>query len=604
VPSVHVTGRPMHREERVVPALAVTAVAVLWLRCTRSASARARHATVVESFTRQADAGRAALVLGLLDEPTHGSLAIAQKALVRARARLETGGESRAGDLAVLAAALVAVNELEQAILDSHAARALGARRPRFSLARLAAFDDQHPADDPLWLYQDPAHFPSWTLRPRLRRTVATLGAVLDDLRLLHTPEVEHEVLVFTLRVRALILFAAPWCGPFSSGVTPDARGRGPDRRPWTAACCLSLLTAATAPVLANVVIGSGTRATAARATLLCVEVPVALAAVFTTPSWPIAVFAVGGSNWWQRPRFHGGRLVLWMGAVAGGLGVGLGRHHHGGRVLLRESVATFVVSGVIGDSYGALLPATTALLGRILASAVASPVRARREAAAQLALTVDQLVRAAEALRRDPRLDLMEVEALALVRVAAKLGSAATPSRRRRRMPGLLKDELDDALTATGCAWSGSPHGALGVALSELADEPEPLTLLRASPYDDLVGSLRLRRRTDARGLRRVVRLVVAEAEHHGTGPLTTRFFREADRVVVRWANGIRTGSAQTGRGTGGIRLLGAVTAIEGATLDTRAQVDGGFVDLPPAARRFGVQISIPLAAFHDHMR
>jgi hypothetical protein len=128
-----------------------------------------------------------------------------------------------------------------------------------------------------------------------------------------------------------------------------------------------------------------------------------------------------------------------------------------------------------------------------------------------------------------------------------------------------------------------------------------EPLTVLPPSFYSDALAQLRLKKRRHARSLSLVVARIVEEARRYGRGSLLTRCRQDGDRLTIRFANSIRDDPPRPGRGTGQAMLRKLLAEIPGSQLDVRGLVDGTFVDLPSAARRFGVQVSLPLVLFVD---
>lgn len=140
----------------------------------------------------------------------------------------------------------------------------------------------------------------AWAPR-RLRRPLLLAGRVLDDIRLLHTSEIEHAALVYTLSARALIVGFAPWLSRYSHIGSPLRRGRLAVMA-WGAMTAWSASLVLAAPQVATMVMDRGEPGARARRILLGVEAPLALAGAAVAPSWPVTTFAVGWTNYWQRP--------------------------------------------------------------------------------------------------------------------------------------------------------------------------------------------------------------------------------------------------------------------------------------------------------------
>jgi hypothetical protein len=542
---------------------------------------------------------QAFLAQDLLDRTTHGHLASAVDTLEATRRHVAHGGGQAAERVGTIEDALRHVRAMESGIRDSRPIRQAwdrdgDARRPARSLA---ASQPYHPEGDPMRLIGDPANLPRWAAGSPLRVPVLHLGSVLDDVRLLHTPALEALTLRFTLWARMLLVgltLLLYWAG-WSASSLED----GPSVRslPWASAVVISLITAITAPAIAERVMrhdGTGQRT---RRLLLAIEVPVTVAVLLLTPCWPVATFAAGWTNWWQRPSFSASKLILWGLAVAGAMSAGMAIQGASATAIAIECVVALGVVALIGDSLGVLLPLSIAAFVRVLSGRVRCSWQARRTADRALAATVTHLRTAASLVETAhvPDDPVAARDADTLRAVANALGASADRrDRRAQRAPRGLAPLVTVALER-GAARTDSARAHIIAHQAMAAGEPEPLTVLPVAFYEGALRACHLRERRDAQALAQLITEIVNEANRYGTGPLTTQCTKIGDRIVLRFANVIRSTPVAAGRGSGQERLEQIARRIPGGRLDRRAIVDGTFVNLPAAARRFGVQISFP---------
>ena len=451
-------------------------------------------------------------------------------------------------------------------------------------------------------LYSDPANLPD-RLGPRGRDVLVRIGAVLDDVRVLNTPQTEWAVLLFTLWARALIVGGASLLATTSFGYPPLDGGWSARDLPWAVAVVWSAAAALCAPWIATTVMRHDEMGATLRRGLLSVEVPLAVVAIACSPCWPVAAFAVGWSNWWQRPDFTFGRLATWI-AVTGGLlvtAMALGGADAGAAGA--EFAITMTVSAIIGASYGTMLPVSASLLLRTVVGGLAVPRRARGRADARIRDAIRHLREAARAIERSMPGDALAARDAREIRISADMlgarAEADAGERWARRTPRGIADLMDSALRHAG-VMVDEPRAELLSEEAQLAGEPEPLLLDEASFHDRRLMRARIRKRRVARSLRLLVTEIVREARRHGTGPFVTMCRLDADRVVLRFANAARPGPPRPGRGNGAGNLSRLAAALPDGRVDTRELVAGSFIDLPDRVRRFGVQVSFSTAALH----
>jgi hypothetical protein len=258
----------------------------------------------------------------------------------------------------------------------------------------------------------------------------------------------------------------------------------------------------------------------------------------------------------------------------------------------------------VIGSSQGAMLPISATMLGQVIVGGLVSPRRARHRADEQISSAIRQLLAAANVIeKRSPPGDGRAAdEADSLRGIAGVLAARAdTTDHWIGRAPLGLRPLIETALERAGAPRYGSPTAAYHEVEANRVGRSEPLSVLPPSFYSDALTAVRLKQRSHARSLELLVVKIVEEARRYGRGALQTRCHWEADRIVLRFANSVCSGPTTEGRGTGEETLRKLVAEIPGCSIDLRGPVDGTFIDLPVEAKRFGVQVSLPLGLFED---
>lgn len=550
---------------------------------------------LAEALAQQAEL----LQLERLDGPTHGRLDVADEAL-----SVVYGLPLEESDRAVLVDALNELRRIEADIRRTQELRS-GLVGAGGVAGRAASGVQETRSGDPMHLYQADESIPQWIRAPRLRDALRRVGAVLDDVRTLHDAEIEWSVLLFTLWARLVLVGAAALVPSWTAGVSPLADGVSPSDAPWMLALASSAVTAVFAPAIATAVMRRDASGATVRRILLAVEVPVAVAALLLTPSWMLAAFAAGWTNWWQRPVFNWVRLAAWIAAVASCLALGWVLAGVAAAPALGETVVAFAVIGIIGGSYGAMLPISATLLLRVVLGGLLSPRRARSRADERLREAVQSLVRAADVAERAAGDDA------AALRQASKLRSAATSialaadggDRWAARTPTSLGRLIEDALGRAAFAFEDA-RAATSLEAARIAGEEEPLTYAPPAFRPPELASWRLVSRNDARALALAVVEITREAARYGTRQLSTTVLLDRAAVRLRFANEVRRSPRAHGRGTGQGTIEDLLARIPGAALTVREIVPGSFMELPPTMERFGVEIVMPIDVLEPEAR
>jgi hypothetical protein len=267
----------------------------------------------------------------------------------------------------------------------------------------------------------------------------------------------------------------------------------------------------------------------------------------------------------------------------------------------------SMAVVAVIGSSQGAMLPVSATMLAQVIVGGLLSPRRARHRADEQISVAIRQLLEAATVIQtRSPPGDSRAAADVQTLRdIAGALAARAdTNDHWAGRSPLGLKTLLETALERAGGPRYSSPKAAFHAAEAERTGRREPLTTLPPSFYSDGLAVLRLKHRSHARSLSLLVVKIVEEARRYGSGALHTRCHQEGGRLVLRFANPTGLEFVAAGRGTGAETLRKLACEIPGCAIDSRGPIDGTFIDLPAAAQRFGVQVSLPMALFDEPAR
>jgi hypothetical protein len=442
------------------------------------------------------------------------------------------------------------VSAVEQALSDSAVDPEL--RRPLDAvLAELREFADVY--------YSDPAALAATLERPdgplerfgveekvawappALQRPLMLAGRVLDDIRLLHTSEIEHAALVYTLSARALVVGFAPWLSRYSHVRSPLRRGRLAIAT-WGAMTAWSASLVLAAPRVATVVMDRGEPGVRARRILLGVEAPLALAGAAVMPSWPVTTFAVGWTNCWQRPgpAFYPYRLVAFVAATVATQGFGLVKEGARPGPGVTECSAALAVIALIGDSYGAMGLLSAVQLFESLFSETT-----REDRAAKLGRNV--LARSARAMRE----------------LASRLESAEAEAGRRMVVEA-LKREADAVSGITPIA----PLELQGLIATTLPASTPSFRIARPTFSSRDLRSSTLREQSQADLLSAALRHCHVEARRYGRSQALTDVTLHEGRLRIAVRNDIRPGTS-SGTGVGRHLLRELVAGLPVGRLD-----------------------------------
>jgi hypothetical protein len=515
--------------------------------------------------------------------------------------------------------------EVERALADLQAAMASVGRRLQDSELDRDAWDQTGPpaligglatSDDgniTMKLYGDPANVPAWIGSPRLRETATGIGRVLDDVRHLHSAQVEWIVLTFTFWARALLLVPVPALGGLTVATVPDLSNLTARDLPWLPATAWAVATAMAAPRLATLVMEASSRGARVRRVLMGVEVPLAVALAVTCPAWATVAFSAGWTNWWQRisranrdaeklPDFSWARLAVWIAVVVGAQTAGfvLDAGDPPAWKAALEIAATLAIIAVIGGSYGAMLPVSAGMFARVVLRGAKGQQRSDREAFEVVNEIAVRMTRAADALARLPHRDDDDVQAEDLLRRSTR----ELLAERRRALPLGGPRSLDELVTAALAEgghdmWADDPRALSARERAERSGQPLPVAVQRPrfEPDEAAFRTVTLPKK-DADTLRRLLIACVVEARVHGTRRVETVVRREGDRVEVRIANEPRSTPGHSGRGRGGRRIRMLAQALPGGGEPFRGMTDRSFVGRPGALELFGVSFSFTAEA------
>ncbi len=450
--------------------------------------------------------------------------------------------------------------------------------------------------------YGDPANLPGWLPGARPRAALLQIGRVLDDIRLLHSEAIERAVLMFTLWARALLLVLAPTLGALSFAPAPDLDGSWPRLVPWVVALVWAIATALAAPRIGALAMEDSVAGLRTRRVLLAVELPLAVALALTHPGWPAVAFAAGWTNWWQRlgptpavPDFSWPRLAAWVsvtaGAQAAGLILGAGDVVWWAAVL--EVAVTLGVIAVIGGSYGAMLPVSASVAGRVLLSgarhrrlAAGDAQRIIDDIAEAMTLAADELTRVADRRPADAAAADVLRRAVDTMRPVA-----SAPD---RRGPATLGALVTAALVEGGHdMWVEDPRALAAQARARAEGRPLPVVVQRPEFSSDDVASVVVDEAVAAT-LHELLVACIVEARVHGARRVQTIVQRAEGRIEFRVANQPSPEpTRRRGRGRGGRTVTALAAALPGSGELFRGPTNYAFVGRQPAGVLFGVRFS-----------
>jgi hypothetical protein len=538
----------------------------------------------------------------LIDALTHDPFRAAREALDAAGARVGTS--------ASFESALQGMESIESDLRATSASRG-DARADTFrSLLLGGVASEMKETAHMTKRYGDPLTAPAW-LPPRPRDVLVRVGLVLDDIRLLHNAQVEWSILLFTLWARAFLIGLAPLLPSLSFAPVPLSGGFGADDLPWLLASVWAAGCALIAPRIADFTMERTPRAARARKMMLAVELPLACAVTILNPSWMVVAFAAGWTNWWQRQwndplepaEFNWPRLGAFVVVVVVTQAIGLAIDGVAAAEAIGEVLVTIAVIGIIGGSYGAMLPLSASVTAQMLAGAIVGRQRAARTARTRIEQSISDLLAAADVIEAAAAPDdpVARRDALVLRDVARQLRLREDLADRiLRRTPLGLESLLDDALRTAGTMADTWKAGRLR---EEAASEqlPEPVTFQTASIAPKALRQAKLADRSRAKTLRRLVIRCAMEARVHGSGEVETLLRVEEEQLVLRVANAEAPRPAPSGRGRGRRELTSLARSLPGGDLTRRERVDSRFIDGTGAYELFGTEIRFDMSVLED---
>ena len=444
------------------------------------------------------------------------------------------------------------------------------------------------------WIPSEPMRRPLHSLAKRVSR-------ILDEVRLVHTAQIEDAVLQYTLYARAVLICSAPLITLESFGRAPLEGGPSLSDIPWGLAAAWAAVTALAAVKISRNVMARDSAGDQWRKWLLFLEIPLATAATLATPCWPVAAFAVGWTNWLQRPNFTLRKLAIFALSVSGTMAFGmLGSPVNETAV---EIATSLLVIALIGNSYGAMLPISISIFIRACFDELLGGANAQRRAEARLKDAVIALRLAAETLTNaadgDERI-IAEAKGL------LELADSMTPDWRQEVVAGFRSRKrvmsiIDGVISSRGKllqpVFTEGFQMAAALAAADVKEPPLSLGIVQA--YDGKARVARFRRRSSARSFRQLVVAIVSEAMRHGTGSLDVRVRTDCEAGILvfdSWNKAKKSDKPGDGSGAGQIQAL--IKAIDNqAELVMRGPAGREFTGSSIAGEVFFVRITLPLS-------
>lgn len=453
--------------------------------------------------------------------------------------------------------------------------------------------------------YGDPANLPGWLSAARSRAALLRVGAVLDDIRLLHSHEIEWAVLTFTLWARALLLVLAPALGALSFAPAPDVDAGTVRPALWLLALAWAVGSALAAPRIATLAMEESSLGLRARRVLLAVELPLAVALSLAWPGWPAVAFAAGWTNWWQRlgrspvaPGFSWTRLGVWIAVAVAAQSSGLvlaAGDVAWWHAVLEVAIALGVIA-IIGGSYGAMLPATAGVAARVLFTGARTRRLAGTDAQRLIDDIAEAMTRAADELAALAHRGPADEAAEGVLRRAVD-GMLPAATARRRRGARELGAIVTAALAEGGHdMWVEDPRAVAAQDRADGAGQVRPVVVDQPAFATGGITDAVVDAQT-ADTLHRLLVACIVEARVHGTRRVQTILSRDGDTVEVRVANQPNPRGSRRGRGRGVREIQALAGSLPGATALFRGATDRAFVGANGEGVLFGVSFTFTVS-------
>jgi hypothetical protein len=422
-------------------------------------------------------------------------------------------------------------------------------------------------------------------LRRRLpwpsRRLLHQARLIMEEVRLLHNAEIEVAVLRFTLISRAILVASAPFLGDWTFAKVPLHGASTSANTVWGISTFLAVITALRAETVVDTAMTDSAHARRFRWRLLGVELPVSAVGLLLCPAWPVAVFASGWTNWWQRQtahlRFDWTKLAIFVLTVVGLQQVGLALEGVAQPAAAGETAITLFAILVLGASYGAMLPLTIATIVDLVVDDGSRQLRADVDARDQLLKCARDLQATADTLQGLVRSAPAASRASATAAQAARaLERAADRAARRAGATSQVLGELvnEAAIRSFLLRHETTTYEHEERRTAERGESP-PAYIGGQVFTPRTLRAARVRRARDARRVRAVLECALNEAASHGTGGVRVLVTREDERLRFVGANQTKQAHEQrsglAGEGAHELRRLAE-------------RLPDGHLDTPPA--------------------
>lgn len=452
-------------------------------------------------------------------------------------------------------------------------------------------------------------------LRRRLpwrgRRLLHQVRLILEELRLLHNSEIEAAVLRFTLVSRAILVCCTPLLGGWTFARVPFHGASGAADGVWAGSAVVALLTAVKSETVVSRAMTDSADARRFRWRLLGAELPLSLAGLVLCPAWPVAVFASGWTNWWQRQtehlRFDWTKLAVFVATVVLLQQAGLAVESIPQPAASGETATTLLAILVLGASYGAMLPLTIATAIDVCVGDASRQLLAASRARDELLACARELQTTADTLQGLVRFTPAASRASATAGQAARaLETAADRAGRRVSRPSQVVGELvNEAFVRSFLPRRDTPSYEEAARRAVARGEPPPAHIGGRAFDPRNLRQARIRRPRDAARVRAAIEGALNEAAVHGTGGVRILTSLEADRFKVIIANQGKHDNQQraglAGEGTRDLRRL-AKRLPDGELDEEPGYGSAAEAGLPGETRWWLVRLSCAAAILEEH--